>query len=103
MDAKEYQIWFNYLTFGFPPVETISIACEFCKSKELVIQQRWKKVLKNPDYDEILGKFVFFCPYCYHIEEVEIKSICLTDVTMKDIVESLKKQDDIEIPVAKVE
>lgn len=94
ISPEVYQTGFNYLTFGIPPIETISIACEFCHSKELVIQSRSSKKVEKELCVEIFGEFTFFCPYCYHIERIKIESICLRDITMKDIVEAFKEEKE---------
>jgi len=77
MAANEYQTYFNYLTFGIPPVSSISIACENCHSKEVIIISHSTKKTSHPRYDEINGEFTFYCPYCFHIEKVTIESICI--------------------------
>lgn len=93
ISPQVYQTGFNYLTFGVPPIETISIKCEFCGSHELVIIDRKNENIPGNIRDIIKGVFSFYCPYCFHIESVTIESVVIKSITMKDIVESLEGSD----------
>jgi hypothetical protein len=91
MSPEVYGTYFNYFVYGHPPITHVSLACEFCHSKDLVMQQHETKREEKPLCFVITHKMTFFCPYCLHIEQAELKSTVLRDITMKDIAESLKE------------